>query len=227
MEKREQNKQSLVLTRIKTLSVSVSLIILCSLFIKLCLHGFIYGFSWLVLPALFVGYLLADFITGTIHWFCDTFFDEETPVIGNFIIYSFREHHSYPLLITKDKFIEQDTTSFFIFMPFLYLATFSESNYLYSPNSIYGHFILIGICIGTFCTNLFHKWAHQRNQKPIIKKLQKLGLILNPDLHKKHHKDHSKSYCVTSGLMNPVLDYINFYANIERLIRLFRYESRS
>ena len=101
MEKREKNKQSLVLTRIKTLSVSVSLIILCSLFIKLCLHGFIYGFSWLVLPALFVGYLLADFITGTIHWFCDTFFDEETPVIGNFIIYSFREHHSYPLLITK------------------------------------------------------------------------------------------------------------------------------
>ena len=227
MEKREKNKQSLVLTRIKTLSVSVSLIILCSLFIKLCLHGFIYGFSWLVLPALFVGYLLADFITGTIHWFCDTFFDEETPVIGNFIIYSFREHHSHPLLITKDKFIEQDTTSFFIFMPFLYFATFSESNYLYSSNSIYGHFILIGVCIGTFCTNLFHKWAHQRNQNPIIRKLQKLGLILNPDLHKKHHMDHSKSYCVTSGLMNPVLDYINFYANIERLIRLFRYESRS
>ena len=42
MEKREKNKQSLVLTRIKTLSVTVSLIILCSLFIKLCLHGFIY-----------------------------------------------------------------------------------------------------------------------------------------------------------------------------------------
>ena len=78
MEKREKNKQSLVLTRIKTLSVTVSLIILCSLFIKLCLHGFIYGFSWLVLPALFLGYLLADFITGTIHWFCDSFFDEET-----------------------------------------------------------------------------------------------------------------------------------------------------
>ena len=142
------------------------------------LTWFIYGFSWLVLPALFVGYLLADFITGTIHWFCDTFFDEETPVIGNFIIYSFREHHSYPLLITKDKFIEQDTTSFFIFMPFLYLATFSESNYLYSPNSIYGHFILIGICIGTFCTNLFHKWAHQRNQKPIIKLARKSLLYL-------------------------------------------------
>ena len=191
------------------------------------MHGFTYGLSWLVLPALFLGYLLADFITGTIHWFCDSFFDEETPVIGNFIIYSFREHHSHPLIITKDKFIEQDTTSFFIFMPFLYFATFTEISYLNSPNSIYGHFILIGVCIGTFCTNLFHKWAHQRNQNFIIKKLQKLGLILNPNSHKKHHVDHSRGYCVTSGLMNPILDYIKFYPNLERFIRLFIYESRN
>ena len=193
MEKEEQHKQNVALTRIKAVVVSLSLILLCSLFIKLSLHGFTYGLSWLVLPALFLGYLLADFITGTIHWFCDSFFDEETPVIGNFIIYSFREHHSHPLLITKDKFIEQDTTSFFIFMPFLYFATFTEISYLNSPNSIYGHSILIGVCIGTFCTNLFHKWAHQRNQNFIIKKLQKLGLILNPNSHKKHHVDHSRS----------------------------------
>ena len=227
MEKEEQHKQNVTLTRIKAVVVSLSLILLCSLFIKLSLHGFTYGLSWLVLPALFLGYLLADFITGTIHWFCDSFFDEETPVIGNFIIYSFREHHSHPLIITKDKFIEQDTTSFFIFMPFLYFATFTEISYLNSPNSIYGHFILIGVCIGTFCTNLFHKWAHQRNQNFIIKKLQKLGLILNPNSHKKHHVDHSRSYCVTSGLMNPILDYIKFYPNLERFIRLFKYESRN
>ena len=227
MEKEEQHKQSLALSRIKSAVGSFSLILLCSLFIKLSLHGFIYGLSWLVLPALFLGYLLADFITGTIHWFCDTFFDEETPVIGNFIIYSFREHHSHPLLITKDKFIEQDTTSFFIFMPFLYFATFTEISYLNSPNSIYGHFILIGVCIGTFCTNLFHKWAHQRNQNFIIKKMQKSGLILNPNSHKKHHVDHSKGYCVTSGLMNPILDYVKFYPNLERFIRFFLYESRN
>jgi len=227
MEKEEQHKQNVTLTRIKAVVVILSLILLCSLFIKLSLHGFTYGLSWLVLPALFLGYLLADFITGTIHWFCDSFFDEETPVIGNFIIYSFREHHSHPLIITKDKFIEQDTTSFFIFMPFLYFATFTEISYLNSPNSIYGHFILIGVCIGTFCTNLFHKWAHQRNQNFIIKKLQKLGLILNPNSHKKHHVDHSRGYCVTSGLMNPILDYIKFYPNLERFIRLFIYESRN
>ena len=88
-----------------------------------------------------------------------------------FIISPFREHHSYPLLITKDRFIEQEMTSFFTFIPFLYFATFTEISYFNSPNSIYGHSILIGVWLGTFCTNLFHKWAHQRNQNLILKKL--------------------------------------------------------
>ena len=130
-----------------------------------------------------------------------------------FIIYPFREHHSYPLLITKDRFIEQETTSFFIFIPFLYFATFTEISYLNSPNSIYGHSILIGVLLGTFCTNLFHKWAHQRNQNLILKN--------PPSSHKKHHIDHSKGYCVTSGLMNPILDYIKFYSSIfKEIIRV-------
>ena len=59
MEKEEQHKQNVALTRIKAVVVSLSLILLCSLFIKLSLHGFTYGLSWLVLPALFLGYLLA------------------------------------------------------------------------------------------------------------------------------------------------------------------------
>ena len=95
-----------------------------------------------------------------VHWLCDSFFSENTPVIGNLIINPFREHHLYPLLITEDKFIEQDTTSFFLFMPFLYHAVFIKNNYLENPNMIDIHFLLVGLCIGTFCTNLFHKWAH-------------------------------------------------------------------
>ena len=38
--------------------------------------------AWFVLPAFLLGYLLADMLSGTVHWFCDTFFEEDTPVIG-------------------------------------------------------------------------------------------------------------------------------------------------
>ena len=66
---------------------------------------------------------------GNIHWFCDTFFSEKTPVIGSFVIFSFREHHTHPHLITEDKFIEQDTTSFFVLLIPLISAVYSDSIY--------------------------------------------------------------------------------------------------
>ena len=28
------------------------------------------------------GYVMADLLTGFVHWFCDTFFDETTPLVG-------------------------------------------------------------------------------------------------------------------------------------------------
>tara|TARA_B100000959_G_C14775711_1_gene539381 strand:+ start:48 stop:731 length:684 start_codon:yes stop_codon:yes gene_type:complete len=219
MGREDCSKQSPTLTKVKTVAVILSSALLCYLIINLSLYSFTHDFPLLSIPSLFLGYILADFITGATHWFCDSFFNEKTPVIGRLIIYPFREHHLYPLLITEDKFIEQDTTSFFIFMPLLYHAIFIDNNYLDNPNLIHIHFLLIGVCIGTFCTNLFHKWAHQKNENFIILRLQKLGLILSYDNHKKHHNNYSRSYCVTSGILNHVLDYLNFFPKLETAIR--------
>ena len=36
----------------------------------------------LALAMIVTGYLAADALTGLVHWFCDTFFDETTPVLG-------------------------------------------------------------------------------------------------------------------------------------------------
>jgi plasmanylethanolamine desaturase len=58
------------------------------------------------------GYLLADLLTGLVHWFCDTFFDEATPLIGPGLIAPFREHHRDPLLMTRHGFLELTGSSF-------------------------------------------------------------------------------------------------------------------
>tara|TARA_B100000073_G_scaffold340887_1_gene341347 strand:- start:1180 stop:1863 length:684 start_codon:yes stop_codon:yes gene_type:complete len=221
MRREDRSNQSRSLTNVKTVAVFLSSVLLCYLMVNISLHSLTHGFSFLFISSLFLGYIFADLMTGTVHWFCDSFFSEKTPIIGNLIISPFREHHLYPHLITEDKFIEQDTTSFFLFMPFLYQAVFIQNNYLDNPKLIHVHFLLIGLCIGTFCTNLFHKWAHQKNENFLILGLQKLGLILNFDNHKKHHNDHSKSYCVTSGILNPILDYLRFFPTLELVIRSF------
>ena len=77
---------------------------------------------WLVLPALLVGYLFADLILGIMHWFCDAFFKENTPIIGTIVIQPFRDHHVHPQRITRYRFIEQDTTNFFLMLPPLAVA---------------------------------------------------------------------------------------------------------
>jgi len=219
MRREERSNQSPTLTKVKTVAVISSSVLLGYLVVNISLYSLTHGFSFLFISSLFLGYILADFFTGAVHWFCDSFFSEKTPVIGNLIINPFREHHLHPLLITEDKFIEQDTTSFFLFMPFLYHAVFIRNDYLENPNMIHIHLILIGLSIGTFCTNLFHKWAHQKNENFIILRLQRSGLILSYDNHKKHHNNHSKSYCVTSGIMNPMLDYLKFFPKMELVIR--------
>ena len=158
--------QGKILTLVKYCIVFVSICFLTTLFVQtirnqLTEEFFIFGMIYFVL-----GYALADLMTGTVHWFCDSFFSEKTPFIGPIIIASFREHHTHPQLFTQDKFIEQDTTSFFVLLVPLILAvdprTSTISNYLW-------HCTLIGLSVGAFGTNLFHKWAIRR----ILRNLQK------------------------------------------------------
>jgi hypothetical protein len=73
----------------------------------------------------------------------------------------------------------------------------------------------------SFGTNLFHKWAHQKNPPLLAQKLQKMGLILTPDRHNKHHRDYRKSFCVTSGWLNFILDYTRFFLILERFFASF------
>ena len=62
--------------------------------------------SWILLVALLLGVLCADFATGTVHWFCDSFFAADTPVVGRVLVAPFREHHVDPLSITRHGLLE-------------------------------------------------------------------------------------------------------------------------
>jgi hypothetical protein len=50
---------------------------------------------------LVAGYLVADALTGFVHWFCDTFFEETTPVLGRGLIAPFRERRFGSTIATR------------------------------------------------------------------------------------------------------------------------------
>lgn len=214
--------QSGLLTGLKILGVLASAVLWTTLLARIAL-ALIAGHSpWLALPAFVVGYLLADLMSGVAHWFCDTFFDEETPIIGKRLIQPFRDHHVHPGRITGYRFIEQDTANFFLMLVPLAVAFWLGAPRPGSVAALAGWCCFLGLAGGSFCTNLFHKWAHMPQPPTTARWLQASGLILDAERHRHHHRDHSRGFCVTSGWMNPVLDTMRFFPRLERVVRFLQ-----
>jgi ubiquitin-conjugating enzyme E2 variant len=170
----------------------------------------------LVLAGLLAGYLVADLVSGVVHWFCDSFFAESTPLIGALVIRPFREHHRQPQDITRFGFLEQDSTTYVLPIPLLWLALGWPPA---GPGGFLAHAALVGFALGSMGTNLFHKWAHAGRVPPGVRWLQRHGLVLSPAAHGVHHRSYDGGYCVTSGWMNRLLDPLAFFPRLERLVR--------
>ncbi len=164
------------------------------------------------------GYVLADLVSGTVHWFCDTFFAEDTPLIGPTIIRPFRDHHRHPEAILRYRLLEQDGTNYVILVLPLWLAAGLEASPPLLPLAGLGS--LWGFGVGSLCTNLFHKWAHSPRPPRVIRWLQRRRLVLSPEAHAVHHRSYSGGYCVTSGWLNPLLDRLDAFGRVERVVRL-------
>jgi ubiquitin-conjugating enzyme E2 variant len=176
-----------------------------------------HGVPWIVLAAP-LGLLAADFITGALHWLCDTFFAEDTPIIGHAVIESFREHHRDQLAMTRRAFLRVSNsnvvaTSVVLALVWSRRAVASESG------SVFADAFITSLACSLMGTNQFHKWAHVARVPRIVARLQALGLILSPREHARHHRgDHSRAFCVTTGWLNPLLDGARFFTTCEWLV---------
>jgi ubiquitin-conjugating enzyme E2 variant len=152
-------------------------------------------FSWWMLVA---GLLAADLASGLVHWFCDNYLAETTPVIGRLIIAPFREHHRDPLGITRHGWMELLGNSGLALAPVMgmSLAAGAAESFV----AVFSPFLML--------TNVFHKWAHEIEPPRIVRWLQRAHLILSPAWHGVHHREGRHAYCITGGWLNPLLDRI-------------------
>ena len=164
-----------------------------------------------VVLMLAAGYLLADLLTGFVHWFCDTFFDETTPIIGPAVIAPFREHHRDPLLMTRHGFLELTGSSFRCFAPLLALYVWLGDWMPASANAF-----VFALATGAVATNLLHRWAHDPAPPAMARLLQRAGLVLTPGRHARHHQPpYAAAYCVTSGWMNPLCERLKLWTRAQ------------
>ena len=176
-------------------------------------------YAWLMVAlSLVVGYLSADLFSGFVHWFCDRFFEEDTPVIGPMIIFPFREHHRDPERMTHHGFFELNGNNCLALVPFLGLFI-NEDVWFSGGFLIFWKAWLISVCLWIFLTNQLHAWAHTAHPPQLILWLQKKRIFLSPKAHATHHSgDHSRGFCVTSGWMNPVMDHFRLFRACEHIL---------
>jgi hypothetical protein len=157
------------------------------------------------------GYLVADALTGLVHWFCDTFFDETTPVLGPGLIAPFREHHRDPLLMTRHGFLELTGSSFRALAPVLALYLWLAGG---APAALDA--FVLAVAAGGAATNLLHRWAHDPHPPAIARALHRVGLVLTPTRHAHHHAPpYAAAYCVTSGWLNPLFERLRVWTRAE------------
>lgn len=168
----------------------------------------------------FLAWLLADFISGLVHWAEDRLLPSSWsryPLIGQ-ILRDNERHHYRPLAMLKETYLGTVSTTAPIAIPIgigLYL--------LDAPTVIW---------LSVSCTavaNLVHRWAHTPDAfLPLpIRFLQWTGILISNTHHARHHvrngmwvmrEDTTGRYCTMTAYLNPILDYIQFFKFLELML---------
>ena len=176
----------------------------------------IHAGPWLLVSAVLLGYLAADFVSGFVHWMGDTWGSTDMPVLGKAFIRPFREHHVDEKAITRHDFVETNGNNCLVSIPVAILAVALPHS---SPGWVFISAFLGAMIFWVMATNQFHKWSHLAQPPALIGFLQRTHLVLPPDHHQIHHTaPFNKYYCITVGWMNKPLAMVGFFPTLERVI---------
>ena len=178
---------------------------------------------WLLVAAFLSGFIMADWVSGFVHWLGDTWGRTDMPILGAALIRPFREHHVDQKAITRHDYVETNGSNCMISVP---VAAMMFAMPLHRDSDWYWLQMFVMASNGSMIfwvmmTNQFHKWAHsEESERPAWATwAQRLHLILPPDHHRIHHAaPFAKYYCITTGWLNWPLNKLHFYRIMERTI---------
>lgn len=163
-----------------------------------------------LMAELCLGYVLADFATGVIHWFEDRYGKPHWPVLGP-SIRSNQLHHERPLAFLDSPVWRRNREVWIVCLVMLGLFWLTGT---LSPVSC-------AFCMTGAFANEIHGAAHRpASQNPRwVRRLQRWRLIQHPLQHAAHHRAAKDSnYCTMTNWVNPLLDRAGFFRALEHLI---------
>jgi plasmanylethanolamine desaturase len=174
------------------------------------------------LAALPVAYFCADFLTGIIHWICDSFGSATTPVWGPLLVGPFRRHHAAPRDITRISLAENLGASAIAGAAVMWLWSPEPTPDAGLATLFFMH-LKLWVVVFAVLSNLLHRWSHWPPEKKPrwMVVLQRWHLILNTQEHlTHHHKPHRVNYCILCGWANPLSNRVPWQRLEKVLARL-------
>jgi ubiquitin-conjugating enzyme E2 variant len=167
-----------------------------------------------------LGWAFADLGSGLVHFLCDRFGSERTPLLGPAVIRPFREHHLDPGAITTHGFAELSGNSALALSPILALGSELAPQVGVTLLHSAAFSWLMSASAGLFATNQIHRWAHLPRAPRLARWLQSARLAIRAEDHARHHSAaHDRSFCITTGWCNAPLDRLGAWARIECRLR--------
>jgi ubiquitin-conjugating enzyme E2 variant len=154
----------------------------------------------------------ADFFTGFIHWLEDSFWSENTPVLGKWIIQPNELHHRKPTSFLAKNWWQSSYDAVIIGIIILVIAFLSKH---------LGWEIVLFVLFSISACQI-HKYSHQPVSRLslAVRFLQKARIIQDSSHHVKHHTgEKNTNYCLISPLLNPVLHKIHFWEFMGFILR--------
>jgi len=176
------------------------------------------GTGWAeIIAAFLIGYFVADFASGAVHWGLDTWFSERE--FGRAVAIA-REHHTHPQNILGYNFLEHSTLG--SAPSAVVIGPLAVATALF-PASVATYMLMIVWLVTAACLffgTSFHNLAHQPPQSRLIRLLQRYYLVITPQHHWVHHRaDQVIRYCVINGWANYICDPLRVWRHLEWLVQ--------
>lgn len=192
--------------------ILIALMMICSIISRVS-DLKVFTWIWDVFQV-FLLWITADFITGIIHWWEDTYGNPNWLIIGKYVVKPNLIHHKQPTKMLEGSYWNRINTSFFA------VAAFGAIFWWIGLRS--WQFI---VCL-LFCVqgNEIHAMSHRPDKAngKMVLFLQKTGIFQSKKTHRWHHKaPYETNFCIMSDFINPILNRIDFWRKLERLILKF------
>lgn len=152
--------------------------------------------------------MIADFITGLIHWIEDAYGLPSWPVLGKLVIEPNIEHHLEPAKLADSPVWLRNYQGA---VPAAVAAAIAIA---------VDYWPLALVCLFAAFGNEVHAWAHAGKKRPWwVRLLHDAAIVQTPEHHARHHRrPYACRFCTLTNLLNPVLDLVRFWAAMEWLL---------